>query len=381
VQWRDSSGPQMVQHEVSELEDPEPFPECPNELEQNPPTLRQALHHAMLTSEREAIRYAVDHIQLRGQNGEIVATDGRQLLAQSGFKLPWEEDVLLPRNLVFGCSELPADAPVLLGKANEWVAFRIGDWTFYLKIAKDKQFPHVDPLIPRPQDAVARFQLADDDARFLAKSLPRLPVDDEMNEPVTVDLNGSLAFRAKANGQPHPTEIVLPNSQVDGNAMRFNCNRRYLLQAVKLGFRRAQLYGPNVPAMFQDQNRSYVWALLDPEAVIPPNRNAVRIEPSAESGPRKSSHEPPPRSRKRSRMTEPKSTQHTDTATEESAEANPPDNGTADVFEQAEAVKASLREAASKTTQLIAALKRHRKQAKAVQSTLAALKQLQNIDA
>jgi hypothetical protein len=80
-------------------------------------------------------------------------------------------------------------------------------------------------------------------------------------------------------------------------------------------------------------------------------------------------------------MTEPKSTQHTDTATEESAEANPSDNGTADVVEQAEAVKASLREAASKTTQLIAALKRHRKQAKAVQSTLAALKQLQNIDA
>ena len=60
---------------------------------------------------------------------------------------------------------------------------------------------------------------------------------------------------------------------------------------------------------------------------------------------------------------------------------NPPDNGTADVVEQAEAVKASLREAASKTTRLITALKRHRKQAKAVQCTLAALKQLQNIDA
>jgi len=60
---------------------------------------------------------------------------------------------------------------------------------------------------------------------------------------------------------------------------------------------------------------------------------------------------------------------------------NAPDNGSGDVLEQAEAVKASLREAASKTSQLITALKRHRKQAKAVQSTLAALKQLQNIDA
>jgi hypothetical protein len=51
------------------------------------------------------------------------------------------------------------------------------------------------------------------------------------------------------------------------------------------------------------------------------------------------------------------------------------------VIAHAEAVKASLRDATSKTTQLIAALKRHRKQAKAVQSTLAALKQLQDIPA
>ena len=188
MQWRDSSGPQMVQHEVSEPEDPEPFPECPNELAENPPALKQALHHAMLTTEREATRYAVDHIQLRGHSGEVVATDGRQLLVQSGFEFTWQEDLLVPRNVVFGCSELPAAAPVLVGKTGKWVVFRIGDWTFYLKIATDKRFPDVDPLIPCPQDAVSRFLLTDDDARFLAKSLPRLPVDDEINEPVTVDL-------------------------------------------------------------------------------------------------------------------------------------------------------------------------------------------------
>jgi hypothetical protein len=71
VQWRDSSGPQMIQHELSETEDPEPLPESPNELEQNPPALRQALHHATLTAERKAIRYAVDHIQLRGQSQRV----------------------------------------------------------------------------------------------------------------------------------------------------------------------------------------------------------------------------------------------------------------------------------------------------------------------
>ena len=98
VQWRDSSGPQMVQHEVTENGEREPLPETPHELQQNPPALRQALHHAMMTTEREAIRYAVDHIQLRGETGEIVATDGRQLLVQSGFEFPWQENLLVPRN-------------------------------------------------------------------------------------------------------------------------------------------------------------------------------------------------------------------------------------------------------------------------------------------
>jgi len=340
VQWRDNSGPQMVQHEVTETGSPAPFPKMPKELRQNPPSLRQALHHAMVTTDPEPIRYAVDHIQLRGETGQIVATDGRHLLVQSGFEFPWRADLLVPRNLVFGCGELPADAPVLVSNTEEWVVFTVGDWTFHLKITTDKRFPDVHPLIPRPQDAVARFDLASDDARFLTKSVSRLPVDDELNEPVTVDLNGCLAIRAKANGQPHPTEIVLPNSQVDGDPMRFNCNRRCLLQAVKLGFRHAHLYGPNAPAMFHDERRSYVWALLDPDSQSRPDANAE------------------------------------DTATDDAA-----DNGAGDVIEQAETVKAFLREAASKTGQLIAALKRHRKQAKVVQSTLAALKQLQNIEA
>jgi hypothetical protein len=336
-----------------------------------------------MTTEREAIRYAVDHIQLRGKTGEIVATDGRQLLVQSGFEFPWQQNLLVPRNLVFGCGELSADAPVLVGNTAEWLVFKIADWTFYLKIATDKRFPDVDSLIPRAQDAVAGFHLASDDALFLAKSVLRLPLDDELNEPVTVDLNGCLAIRSRANGQTHPTEIVLANSEVDGHPMRFNCNRRYLVQAAKLGFRQAHLYGPNAPAMFRDERRSYVWAVLDPEAAIPPDTNAVRVESSAQLDSQESPPQPTTRPRKRPKMTETKSAQQSgsDPNTEETAAENTAENGNGDVIEQAEAVKASLREAASKTSQLIAALRRHRKQAKAVQSTLAAIKQLQNIEA
>ena len=51
------------------------------------------------------------------------------------------------------------------------------------------------------------------------------------------------------------------------------------------------------------------------------------------------------------------------------------------LIEQAEAVKTSLRETLARTTELITALKKHRKQTKLVRSTLASLRQLQSIDA
>ena len=52
--------------------------------------------------------------------------------------------------------------------------------------------------------------------------------------------------------------------------------------------------------------------------------------------------------------------------------------GVTALIEQAESVKTSLRETLTKTNELLAALKRHRKQSKIVDSTL---RQLQAIDA
>ncbi len=49
------------------------------------------------------------------------------------------------------------------------------------------------------------------------------------------------------------------------------------------------------------------------------------------------------------------------------------------LIEQAEAVKASARETLTKTTELIVALKQHKKQNRIVQSTLSSLRQLRAI--
>ena len=57
-------------------------------------------------------------------------------------------------------------------------------------------------------------------------------------------------------------------------------------------------------------------------------------------------------------------------------------NGTAikTLMVEAEALKTLLRSAFSQTNKLLAAVRKHRKQAQAVQSTLASLRKLQHVD-
>ena len=57
------------------------------------------------------------------------------------------------------------------------------------------------------------------------------------------------------------------------------------------------------------------------------------------------------------------------------------DSPPSSVLHEAESLKTTLREAHSKVSNLIAALKRQRRQSKLVQTTLASLKQLQTLDA
>ena len=54
--------------------------------------------------------------------------------------------------------------------------------------------------------------------------------------------------------------------------------------------------------------------------------------------------------------------------------------GVAALIEQAETVKTSLSTAFTETMQWVAALKKRRQQSKALQSTLASLRQLQSVD-
>ena len=237
-----------------------------------------------------------------------------------------------------------------------------------------------DANLPQQETTVTRLRIADADRKFLLQSLRRLPCDDELYRPVTVDLNGTVAVRAANEDQPQPTEILLRNSQREGEPTRINMNRAYLAKAIEMGFEELQISDPQAPIFCCDENRKYMWAPLDPESAVKPHEDATRIE---------SPVQPPGQTpQRRRRRTKPTMTRSTRQENPGSAGNGRPATtagqtqreSTAGALEQATALRSALRDAVNKTSELIRTLKREQKQSKLVRSTLASLKQIQTVD-
>jgi hypothetical protein len=394
AQWRDGSVPQIVQYDINEPADADSFPAVPETFAENPPGILQALVEAGESADAEAVRYAVNCIQLRA-TGRINATDGRQLLVQSGFVFPWTEDLLIPRSKVFTSPELAGDQPILVGKSGDWVALRTGPWTVWLAINTDGRFPDMERHIPLPADAKTRCQFSPADAEFLVQAIPRLPCDEEFNLPITVDLNGQIAIRAKAADQPKVTEVVLTSSTCSGEPIRLNMNRKFLARAARLGFRELLVYGDKVPVLCQDASRQFVWALLDPNPTIPPPKDPIRIESGQAAT---DIPTPKPKTRRRT-PTVSQPTNNSNGNGQPQASSQPPANEQAaktngqahrtgrkpsredvvGLIRQAEATRSVLRDALVKTNELVKALKQHGRRNRAIQNTLASLRQLKTL--
>ena len=388
VQWRTGNVPQIVKYDTKAPLDANKFPVLPTAFTANPAGLLQALDAASEVTALEGVRYATDCIQL-SPDGTINATDGRQALIQSGFTFPWQDAVLVPRNKVFTCAELPQDQPVAVAKSGDWVAVRAGRWTVYLRINASR-YPKVADIVPNPDTAKARCQLSKDDIRFLVETLPQLPCEDEDNCPVTIDFNGSIAIRArgadKEGQKAKPTEVVLTNSHWTGEPIRININRTYLQRAMKLDLGELSLYGDNSALLCQGFDRKFVWMPLEPGAAILPAEDAIRIESlqgelAAPISQPVTSKEVPP-------MSEPTTTTakaetnaqaKTDTTNRKASRRKASQQDLAALIDQATEFRTALHTLVQQSNGLVKALKQHRRQSKAIQNTLASLKQLKTL--
>jgi hypothetical protein len=372
ARWDDRGVPREMEYDWQHPSDLQTFPDVPESTTTNEPGFLKALADATQSAAQVAIRYAVNHLQLRGKAGEIVATDSRQLLIQSGFQFPWTEDVLIPASPVFGCREIPQDAAVSIGKTDTHVLLRAGPWSLFLAIDKEGRFPKVEDAIPAESAASARWRIHPDDAVFLDRILKPLPGGSDDDTSVTVDLNGHAMVRAKTVGQSRATEVTVAKSAVEGKPVCFHIKRANLSHALQLGLRDMIVVNADTPILCHDERRKFVFMPLAKEGAIPPSDNVLRVS-TREETPSPEVSDPTPH-RRISTVTTPETNGSTTPA---------PSNGssTGSLIAEAEALRTMLHDAYLRSGKLVVAIKRQRKQAQAVRSTLAALKGLQHVEA
>jgi hypothetical protein len=402
VRWDDRSIPQNREyHIVTPVERREPMPGLPATWASNPGDLLDSLTAATEVSTPDSPRHSLECIQLQGNEGKILATDGRQGLVRSGYTFPWTDSILIRARPIFGCRAIPRDQPVEVGRTDTHVVVRAGAWTLYCEIQKEARFPDLQRVILADGEVSTRLHLDPADARFLGSALDRLPGGDDLHRPVTLDMNGRIAVRA--SGADHPaqvTELILDRSRYTGDPLRIVTNRTFVDRALRLGLTAFGFAGADSPFVCRDDRKVFTVQPLGAGSPLEANANVTRIESGAAVGgdgraPARSEAARSPTSeavrwngRDQGRPVEAHGHHPATTSeahghrparrVETAGPAGHQSSGTslAALIQEAESLHAALADAKSRTARLISGLRRHRKQSRLVSETLKSLREL-----
>jgi len=277
ARWQDGNVPRVHEFATLKPDKVQNCPALPAKWAPLPPTFLSAFDEAAQTASPESTKFATARVQLHGKTGQIVATDSKQALLQSGFRFPWEDVVQVPSLRAFGLRELAQESTVRIARTEKTVCVQAGSWTFFLDIDTEGKPPPVHAIIPKPTAITCCAQIDPEDAVFLAQALPRLPGRKDDSAPVTLDLNRVVTVRSRAAESETVTEVELARSSITGTPQRLAVNRVYLERALKLGLPEIQVVDPARPVVFHDKQRLYVSITLPADYVLSPGPNALRI--------------------------------------------------------------------------------------------------------
>ena len=308
--------------------------------------------------------------------GEVVATDGRQILIRGGFAFPWDGDALIHRVPICAGRDLPRDRPWAIGRTASHVVLRSESLRLACAIQADARFPQIDQIFPDPTANAARLRIDPAYVAFLVESLGRLLGFESPHAPVTVDLNGHLTVRvAGGTGTAATTELVLSRSRSTGTSVRFGTDRTLLACGLRFGFAEVEVVDFKSPIVCRSDLSAFGWQLLNPESVVEPTANVTRIASPLEPAVAPArSPEPASRTRRPTPPSNPPRPAHPSPAVV--PDFDPTATGLAGMIREAEAPHAALGATRTRSRLVIVALKRHRKLARLTAATLATLRQL-----
>ncbi len=212
------------------------MPSTPDEFGTFQTALFDALVDAGQCVDKESINY-LRGLCLRGETGQVIATDRHQALIQDGFSFPWKGDVLCPVSKIFGAKELrKIDDTVMVGARNTWIFFEIGNVSICLKELNGR-YPRLDQFTQNV-DNHSWLEINPADASFVAERLASLPGKKDREFPVYIHLNDNILVRGHDQKRHTATELRMTRSRYEGDDAMMAVNRHYLKNALDFGITR-----------------------------------------------------------------------------------------------------------------------------------------------
>ena len=229
VRWQDRGVPQVRELPVTPFGHVEPFPESPGSWTEAPDGLLTALAEAVRDFHRgnDPVRPELHSAPRHG------AQDRRDRRASTAHpvrvRLPLGRRRADRGSPIFACKALDHDEAIRDRQDRQpRVFFASGPGPPTTRSRRTSRFPAVEEAIPGPESRATMLQIDPDDGQFLQSALERLPGDEELNSPVTIDMNGKVAIRARGEEGSQVTELVLNRSSYTGQPIRINSNREFL---------------------------------------------------------------------------------------------------------------------------------------------------------
>jgi hypothetical protein len=253
--WLEQGEARELEHEAVPADAQPDGPPPVGKLHPMDASLLAALHACGQTASREATGpFAITRLQVRGEAGQIVGTDGKQLLIWGSFSFPFAESMLIPAIPFFGARELGAEQPVRLGRTAKHLVIAAGSWTIWLTIDSASRFPDVTSVIPKSTRA-SKLVLDDTEAVAMLEHLQRAPeADDEITQAV-VDLGVRPELRWLEDPAGKHGRVILMRSVRSGPGTTVVLNPKALARALSLGFREIRATSAEAPVLFQDPFR------------------------------------------------------------------------------------------------------------------------------
>jgi DNA polymerase III sliding clamp (beta) subunit (PCNA family) len=261
------------------------WPEVPKSAEpvlQVTEELKSALKQAFECASDDPSRFVLQGAYLDVEDPKahyVVATNGRIMFSANSFNLSLKESLIIPDRKFLSWTGFMEDGDCTLGVRKEketgYVQLKSDHWTFITRQIEGS-YPKWKQVVPSGAP-LTRLSFNEEAVAFLLNAIPKMPDGDAENHSIQLVIQDNhLVLQSRHHVADNWTTLPVVGAGVVGKSETVALNRRFVIQALKLGLVNLEIHADGKPVIFKEGGK---------RMVIMPLRREVEPKPEVASKP------------------------------------------------------------------------------------------------